>query len=169
MLAEYLGNDLQKIANQIDKLKILLPQGSEITADIIQKNIGISKEYNPFELNNALGEKNILKANRIINYFGANDRSYPPQFLIPVMYGFFTKLLKYHLLKDKSQANVASELGINPFIVKEYAKYAANYTDKKLVKIFSYLQDADLKSKGVGSSGLENKEILKELVYKILH
>lgn len=169
MLAEYLGNDLQKIANQIHKLKILLPEGSEITAEVIQKNIGISKDYNPFELNNALGEKNILKANRIINYFGANDKSYPIQFLIPVMYGFFSKLLKYHLLKDKTQANIASELGINPFIVKEYVKYAANYSDKKLVKIFSYLQEADLKSKGVNNSGLQNKEILKELIFKILH
>ena len=169
LLAEFLGNDLAKIANEIEKLKILLPAGAEITPDVIQKNIGISKDYNIFELQNALGEKQILKANQIVDYFGKNEKTHNILSVIPQLYSFFSKILRVHYLKDKSEKGLAAGLGIHPFIAKDYLKYSKNYPPGKLTKIVEHLQTADLRAKGVETTGMEGGQIMKELIFKILH
>ncbi len=169
LMAEFLGNDLSKISNEIDKLMINLPAGSEITTELIQDNIGISKDYNVFELQDALAKKDILKANRIVNYFAANEKENPAALVLISLYGYFSKILKYHFLPDKSKFAAAQALGVNPFFVEGYAKAATNYNSGKLKQIFSYLKECDLKSKGVDNSSITYGELLKELVFKILH
>jgi len=168
-LAEYLGNDLAKITNELEKLQIRYPENPEITDAIISENIGVSKEFNVFEFQNALGEKNILVSNRIANYFGSNEKSSPIQMLLPTLNSFFSKIFVLHFLKDKSEKSVASALRIPPFIAKDYIKYARNYDTHKLRRIIGYILDADLRSKGVNTTGEGSGEILKELVFKILH
>lgn len=169
MLAEYLGTDLSRITNELEKLMISLPEKSEITIDQIQTNIGISKDYNTFELQNALGKKDVLKANRIVNYFAANDKDHPLVVSISTLYGYFSKLLTYHFLPDKSKAIAAAALGVHPFFLIDYEKAAKLYAPLKLKAIISDLRDYDLKSKGVNNVSVGGGELLKELVYKILH
>lgn len=169
LLSEFLGNDLSKISNEITKLLINIAEGSEITTDLVSDNIGISKEYNVFELQDALAKKDILKANRIINFFSANEKDHPPVLIISSLFGYFSKILKYHFIPDKTKFAAAQALGVNPFFVEGYAKAAANYNTNKLKHIFGYLKEMDLKTKGVDNSGIENGELLKELVFKILH
>jgi len=169
LMAEFLGNDLSKISNEIDKLLISLPEGKEITPELIQDNIGISKDYNVFELQDALAKKDILKANRIINHFASNEKDNPAPLVLISLYGYFSKILKYHFLADKSKFAAAGALGVNPFFVDGYAKAALNYNSMKLKQVFSYLKECDLKSKGVNNSGVTYGELLKELVFKILH
>jgi DNA polymerase-3 subunit delta len=169
LLAEFLGSDLSKIANEIDKLVINLQPGSEITAELVQDNIGISKEYNIFEFQDALAKKDILKANRIVNYFAANEKEHHPVMITGSLYNYFSKILKYHFLPDKSKFTAAQALGVNPFFVEGYARAAGNYNTGKLKDIFSYLKECDLRTKGVNNSGTPNGELLKELTFKILH
>ncbi len=166
LLAEFLGMDLSKITNEINKLIINVKPGGEITSELIQNNIGISKEYNVFELQDALAKKDILRANRIVNYLGSNE---PSVLTLSSLYGYFSKILKYHFLADKSKFAAATALGVNPFFVEGYARAAASYDTHKLKNIFSYLKECDLKTKGVGNPSIENGELLKELVFKILH
>ena len=169
MLSEYLGTDLGKVVNELDKLIISLPAGSQITPDHIEKNIGISKEFNVYELQNALGEKDLLKANRIINYFGANPSANPIPVVISSLFSYFSKILNYHFLEDKSQNNVASVLGVHPFFVKTYVAAAKNYNIKKLVEIISLLREYDMKSKGWGNVSASAADLQKEMIYRILH
>ena len=170
MLTEYLGTDLHKIVNELDKLIITLPPGEpQITTTLIEKNIGISKDYNIFELQKAIGERNILKANMIIHYFADNPKDNPITFSIASLFGFFSKLLTFHYLTDKSKNNVASVLKINPFFVKEYENSASKYNVAKTVQIISLLRTYDMKSKGYGDPGTEPGDLLKELVFRILH
>lgn len=170
MLTEYLGSDLHKIVNELDKLLITLPSGKPvITTSLIEKNIGISKEYNNFELQKAIGEKNILKANMIVKYFGDNPADNPLIFTFASLFGYFTKILSYHYLSDKSPNNVAAVLKINPFFVKDYQTAASIYNPAKTIRIINLLRTYDLKFKGFGDSGTEPGELLKELVYLILH
>jgi len=169
LLAESLGNDLSKIVNEIEKLTINLKEGGEITAEMVQDNIGISKEYNIFEFQDALAKKDILKANRIINYFASNEKEHHPVMILGSLYGYFTKILRYHFLADKSKFAAAQALGVNPFFVDGYAKAAANYNTGKLKTIFTLLKECDLKTKGVNNGGTSNGELLKELVFRILH
>ena len=170
MLTEYLGTDLHKIVNELDKLLINLPAGRPvISTELIEKNIGISKDYNNFELQKALGEKNILKANMIIQYFSQNPRDNPVNLTIASLFSYFTKVLTYHYLTDKSKNNVASVLKINPFFVKDYETAASKYNSKKSVEIISLLRIYDMKSKGFGDLSSSPGDLLKELIYKILH
>lgn len=169
LLAECLGNDLSKITNEVEKLTINLKEGDEISPESVQDNIGISKEFNVFELQDALAKKDILKANRIVNYFSANEKEHPAVMTLSSLYGYFTKILLYHFSPDKSKFALAQALGVNPFFVDGYAKAAHNYGTAKLKAIFSYLKEYDLKTKGVDNSGVSNGELLKELVFKILH
>ena len=169
MLSEYLGTDLSKVANELDKLIISLPIGTQITPDHIEKNIGISKEYNIFELQNALGERNLLKANRIINYFGANPSNTPMPVVLQSLFSYFSKLLNYHFLEDKSQNNAASVLGVNPFFVKNYVVAAKNYNIKKVVEIVAILREYDMKSKGWGNVSATQADLQREMIYRILH
>ena len=170
MLTEYLGTDLHKIVNELDKLIITMPADKPvITTALIEKNIGISKDYNNFELQKAIGEKNILKANMIVHYFADNPKDNPITLSIASLFGFFSKLLQYHYLTDKSKNNVAAALKVNPFFVKEYENSAMKYNVSKSVQIISLLRTFDMRSKGYGDPGTEPGDLLKELVYRILH
>jgi DNA polymerase III subunit delta len=170
LLTEYLGTDLHKIVNELDKLIITLPAGKPfITTALIEKNIGISKDYNNFELQKAIGEKNILKANMIVHYFADNPKDNPITLSIASLFSFFSKLLTFHYLTDKSKNNVAAVLKVNPFFVKEYENSALRYDVSKTVQIISLLRTYDMKSKGYGDPGTEPGELLKELVFRILH
>jgi DNA polymerase-3 subunit delta len=170
LITEFLGNDLNKISHELDKLLLTLPDKEDtITADHIEKNIGISKDYNPFELNKALAEKNVLKSNRIIRHFGKNPSEYALPMIIGSLYFFFSKVLGYHFLKDKNKNKVASTLKVYPNLVWQYEKAARNYSYKKAARIISYLREYDLKSKGLNNTSATQEELLKELIFKILH
>jgi len=168
MLAEYLGNDLSKIANELDKLMLNISAGQEISLKLIQDNIGISKEYNVFELQAALGKKDAFKANQIINYFEANPKANPIVLVLGNLNNFFSKVLVYHYVKDKSPQNLARELSVSPYFVKDYEQAARSYNYGKTMQIISYLREYDVKSKGVDST-TDHGGLMKELVFKILH
>jgi len=170
MIAEYLGNDLSKVANELEKLMLNVPKGNEITVEDVQNNIGISKEYNVFELQDALARRDPFKANQIIAYFAANPKSNPIQMVLGALNTWFTKILKYHYVTDKSAQNLAKELGVNPFFVKDYELAAKNFQAGKVFDIISYLRECDIKTKGVDSTGnTVDGDLLKELVFKIIH
>tara|TARA_R110002049_G_scaffold30211_3_gene102738 strand:- start:6265 stop:7266 length:1002 start_codon:yes stop_codon:yes gene_type:complete len=168
MLVEFLGTDLSKISNELDKLMLVLPKDTIINDKHIEENIGISKDFNNFELRKAVGEKNIVKANRIINYFAENPKNNPLVMTISLLNGYFTQLLMFHGLKDKSKSSVAKNLGVNPYFVDEYFLASRNYPMRKVAQVIAFLRDADVKSKGVGANQ-SNEDILKELLFKILH
>lgn len=169
MLVEFLGTDLSKINNELQKLMLVLPKSTTITATHIEENIGISKDFNNFELRKAVGGKQIKKANQIIKYFAQNPRSNPIVMTISLLNSFFTQLLIFHGLKDKSKGNVARSLRINPYFVSDYQQAAKNYPMRKVSQIISLLRDADVKSKGVGAQNLPSEDILKELLFKMMH
>ena len=169
MLVEFLGTDLSKINNELEKLMIILPKGSTITATSIEENIGISKDFNNFELRKAVGEKRIVKASQIINYFGQNPKSNPLVMTISLLNSFFTQLLIYHGLSNKSKGNVAKALRINPYFVDDYQNASRNYPMRKVSQVISLLRDADVKSKGVGAANISHSDILKELLFKVMH
>jgi DNA polymerase-3 subunit delta len=169
LIAENIGNDLNRIANELDKLCLNLSSGKEVTIDEIEKNIGISKDFNVFELQHALARKDALKSNQIINYFAANPKSNPLVLVLGNLYNYFNKILIYHQLTDKSRNNAAAALGINAFFLKDYEQAARAFPVAKAFKIIEYLRECDMKSKGVGSDNAEDGELLKELVFKILH
>jgi DNA polymerase III subunit delta len=169
LLTEYLGTDLSKITNELDKLMINLKEGTEITPEHIQQNIGISKDYNTFELNDALAKKDVLRSNRIINYFAANSKEHPMPVTIAALYNYFAKVLVLHFLADKSEKAAASALGVHPFFVKDYLTAARNYPTGKLKQVFAFLREYDLRSKGVDNVSADEGALLKELVWKILH
>ncbi len=169
MLVDFLGNNLGKVANELNKLTIILPKDTLITPANIEENIGISKDFNNFELRNAISNKQLVKANQIINYFNENPKANPIVLTITLLNDLFTKLLLLHGLKDKSQNNVASKLRVSPYFVKEYFDASRNYPMRKVAQIIGMLHIADMKSKGVGASGFSQKDILKELLFKIMH
>ena len=169
MLAEFLGTDLGKISNELEKLQLILPKGTTVTPKIVEDNIGISKDFNVFELNDALGNKNVLKAQRICTYFTQNTKAHPLPMIIPQLFNFFSKVMQYHGLSDKNKNTVARELKVNPFFVKDYVVAAGNYPMKKVSFIIDKILSADLKSKGVGATPLAQGDILKELMVQILN
>jgi len=169
MLVEFLGTDLSKINNELEKLMLILPKDSLISPSHIEENIGISKDFNNFELRKAVGAKQIVKANQIVNYFAQNPRNNPLVMTISLLNSFFTQLFIYHGLKNKTKSNVASALRINPYFVGDYDTAARNYPMRKVSQIISLLRDADMKSKGVGATNLNQGDILKELLFKMMH
>ena len=169
MLTEFLGADLSKVVNEISKLIINVPENAIINDELVERNIGISKDFNIFELQNAIGTKNILKANQIANYFAANPKENPLIKTVTILFGYFTKLMIFHQLKDKSRNNVASALSVNPFFVQDYQVAAKNYNLQKLIVIIALLKEYDLKSKGVDNISTSDGELLKELLFRILH
>jgi DNA polymerase-3 subunit delta len=169
LLAEYLGTDLGRIVNELEKLLINLPAGTAIDTGLIEKNIGISKDYNIFELQNALGTKDIAKANRIVNYFSSNTRQNPMIVVLTVLFGYFMKVMIYHQLEDKSQKNVASVLGVNPYFVKDFVQAAQNYPFRRIRVIIGLLRQYDLRLKGINNGSTDEGELMRELVFKILH
>ncbi|GIM52228.1 DNA polymerase III subunit delta [Capnocytophaga cynodegmi] len=168
MLVEFLGTDLSRIQNEMDKLTLVVSKNTEITPDIIERNIGISKEFNNFELRKAIGEKDEFKAVRIIRYFADNPKDNPIVVTLGTLYSFFQQLLMYHGLTDQTDKNVASVLKINPYFVKEYHIAARNYPMKRVSAIIAGLREIDMKSKGVGAANISQSDFLKELIINIL-
>ncbi len=168
MLVDFLGTDLSKISNELQKLMLILPKSSIITDVHIEENIGISKDFNNFELLKAIGSKDVVKSNRIINYFIENPKNNPAFMTISLLNNFFSKLLLFHGLENKSKDSVSKSLGVNYYFVDDYFLASKNYNMRKVAKIISYLKDSDIKNKGVGAN-LTQRDILKELIFKILH
>lgn len=169
LLAEFLGTDISRVVNELDKLSILIEKGTAINEVHIEENIGISKDYNFFELANAFAERDYLKASKIVNYFEKNPKMGP---LIPVisnLFGYHTKLMRIHFAKDKSPAALASVLGVAPFLVAQYTKAAKIYNPKKLAENIAILQEYDLKSKGIDNSSSTDGELMKEMVYRLMN
>jgi DNA polymerase-3 subunit delta len=170
LITEFLGNDLSKISHELDKLLLVLPESDNtITSDHVERNIGFSKDYNPFELNKALAEKNILKANRIVQHFARNPTEYAFPKITGSLFFFFSKLFGYYLLKEKDKTRISSRLKVYKNMVWQYEKAARNYSFAKVTKIITYLREYDMKSKGLDDSGTPDGELLKELIFKILH
>jgi DNA polymerase III subunit delta len=169
MLVEFLGTDLNKINNELEKLQIILPVGTTITAVHIEENIGFSKDFNVFELRKAIGNKSILQAYKIADHFAQNKKEYPMVLTTGLVFSFFVQLLQYHGLNDKSSTNVAKMLGVKPFFVPDYVTAAKNFPMKKVSSIVSTLRDIDSKSKGVGANQMHESDLLKEMLIKIFN
>src|SRR6478735_1038650 len=169
MLAEYIGSDLSRQANEIDKLTINLKEGQTIDEKLVQENIGISKDFNIFELQSALINGDALKANRIINYFEANPKANPVIPNLSLLFGFFSKVLTGFFAEDKSDAGIAKALGVNPFFAKDYLNAMRTFGYPRTRQIIHFIRVADLQSKGIEGGNMTDADILKELVFKILH
>ena len=170
LLAEFIGNDLSSIISTLDKLKVVLNDQKEISIDVVHENVGFSKEFNLFELQNAIAEKNVIKANLIIQHFGHNSKSYPMVLTISSLYVFFTKLMKYHFYAGKfSEGEIAKKIGVHVYFLKQYRNATQSYSKNKLARIFGYLREYDLKSKGVDDYSTSDNDLLKELIFKIMH
>ncbi len=168
LLTEYLGTNLGKISNELDKLLLNIQAGEEITSEHIEKYIGISKDYNVFELQEALGKKNLQKSFRIVKYMGLNPKAHPFPMTIGNLYGFFAKILRYHTLNDRSRASVAESLGVPPFFVTDYENAARNYPLPAVIDVVSILHEFDLKTKGIESASTDDGELLQEMVSRII-
>lgn len=169
ILADNLGTDLSKIANELQKLIINLPEKTQINRTHIEQNIGISKDFNVFELQKAIGTKNFYKANQIIFYFGANPKNNPLIMVVSVLFSFFQKIIMIHNLKDKTKNNVASVLTVHPFFVQDFMVAANNYSLEKSKQSIRYLREYDLKAKGVGNANTPDSGLMKEMIFKIMH
>lgn len=168
MMADHLGNDLSRIANECDKMLFNVKEGQPVTADDVAANIGISKEYNIFEFQDALTTKDVLKANRIVNYFRANPKANPFILTLAMLNTFFSKLLLVHTATDNSDAGLAAALKINPYFVRSYRTAARSFSYAKTEDVIGLLREYDLKSKGVNNAS-DDGELLRELTYRILH
>jgi DNA polymerase-3 subunit delta len=167
MLTEFLGNDLSKIANELNKLEIVVGAKKEITPEIIEENIGISKDYNNFELQKALGNLDHKKAYQIVHYFAQNSKQHPFVLTISILYLYFTKLMTLHTVRDRNPGPVAKALGVSPYFVNEYIAVSRNYPMKRISGVLQTLRTYDTKSKGVGAN-LSPKDLYNELIYNIL-
>jgi DNA polymerase-3 subunit delta len=169
MLVDFIGNDLERLSNEISKILINYKEKVEISPGIVQKYVGISKDYNSFELQRAIGVRDVVKANRIVNYFSSNIKNNPIIPTIALLFGFFSKLMIIHSTPVKDPRNLSAQTGIHPFFIKEYIHASQNYPLVKVIENIHYIREADLKSKGVGVINMREGEILKELIYKLLH
>lgn len=170
LVVEFLGTSLSKIANELGKLMINLPKGTKITVQNIQENIGISKDYNVFELQKALGYKKIEQSQRILNYFKANPKSGPMVMVVSSLYNFFSKVYIYHSIKNSSDNEIAQSLGMrSSYFLQDYRIAAKNYNKPKTEQVISLLHEYDMKSKGVNRDSTTDGELMRELVYRILH
>lgn len=172
LIGEYLGNDLSKIANELDKLSIGIPAGATISAQDVEQNIGISREYNVFELHKALGNRNVLQANKIINFFGDNPKNNPLPVVIGSLYGYFSKVYQLAELSQATDKEVMEQLQLRSiYAVRDYRSAAKNYPRSKSERIIGLLREYDLKSKGVDYNGTGKSEtdLLKEMTWRILH
>lgn len=170
MIADFIGSDLQRIVNELEKVCISLVPGTSIMPDDVERNIGISKEFNIFELQNSLGNRDILKANRIINFFIDNEKNNPLTVILGNLLNYFRKLLVYHSIENKSdRSSVAQKLGVNPYFINDYVNASKIYTLDKAIKIIAIMREYDLRSKGARGGSTSNGDLLRELTFKILH
>lgn len=167
ILVEFLGNDLSRIHNELTKLQIILPSGTTITPQHIEENIGFSKDFNVFELRKSIGERNVVKAYTIAQHFANNPKDNPMVLTTGMVFSFFSQLLQYHGLKDKSAGNAAKVLKINPYFIKDYDVALKNYPMKKVSNIVATLRSIDAKSKGVGANQINDGDLLKEMLVNI--
>lgn len=169
LLAAHLGTDLSAVVSAVGKLVTGLPEGQMvIDAAMVERNIGISKDYNVFELQDALIKGDALKANRITQYF-ASSKDHPMVKELGILYNFFANLMIYHYLPDKNERAAAPALGVSPFFVKDYAAAARRYSAGKTFKIIGYFRDTDARLKGINNPSAKDADLWKELIYKILH
>lgn len=171
MIAEFVGTDLNRLAGELEKLIITLPQGAtRITPEQIERNIGISKDYNNFELRSALIEKDVLKANRIVKYFNDNPKNNPLQLTLAVLFNFFSNLMLAYYAPEKTEQGIAAQLGLrSPWQSREYMAAMRRYKGIKVMQIIEAIRTCDAKSKGIDNSSMSDGDLLKELVYVILH
>lgn len=171
MLTDYLGNDLKKFTNEVDKLLIAMPKGRrQITAELIELNIGISKDYNNFELLKAIVNRDTLKMNQIADYFEKNPKNNPFILTLTVLFNYFSNLMICYWAKEKTEQGLAAELGLrSTFQAKDYVTGVRNYNAFKCMEIINLLRAYDAKGKGVGNVSTPDGELLKELLYKISH
>lgn len=169
LLSEFLGNDLSRIVNELDKLFILIEKGTDINDVHIEENIGISKEYNPFELTNALTARDVTKAFKIVNYFEHNPKAGDMMVIVPSAFGLYSKLMKIHFLPNKNPQSIATELGIHPFVATQLINATKIYDKKKIAANISILHEYDLKSKGIGNATFSQGELMKEMIYRLLY
>jgi DNA polymerase-3 subunit delta len=168
MLVEFLGTDLGKINNELSKLALVHSKEHAITPQVIEDNIGISKDYNNFELRKALGARDVVKVHKIINYFTENPKENPLVLTTAQLFSFFTQLLKVHTLKDMNPQAVAKAAGVNPFFVQEIITAAKNYPMKYCSRAIKVIRDMDVKSKGVGTHQAAHADLLKEAMVNIM-
>lgn len=168
ILADFLGNDLQKVRNELEKLIVAVPQKKTIDDNDVEYNIGISKDFNIFELQKAISYGDFPKAVQIINYFGDNTKDNPLIATVIMLYSYYCKLLKLHYATDKSKNSVASVLGVNPFFVEDYFEAARRYDIRKCVQCIALLREFDLKSKGYNVGDVSQKDLYREMIYKLM-
>ncbi|QBO59386.1 DNA polymerase III subunit delta [Chryseobacterium salivictor] len=168
LLAEYLGTDLSRISNELQKLKMILKEGEILDEKTIETNIGISKDFNVFELIKALGKKDEFGAFKIAHYMG-KSKTHSLVMTTGNLYNFFSNLIIFHTMKAESPQSQASVMGVNPYFLKDFAEAARFYNLKNCTRAVSILREIDLKSKGLGAINMTDGELLKEMVYKILH
>lgn len=168
-LCEYVGNDLHRLANEIDKLVISLQPGESITAERVMNQVGVSKEYNIFELQKAIIQRDMLLANRIVNYFESNTKKNPIIPVVAYLFSFFSKLLVATQAVDKSEKGLASELKVSPYAVRDYSLALRNYPQAKIIDNLSHIKDADLKLKGVNTGSGGDGQIIRELVWRLMN
>ena len=170
LLSEFLGNDLSKISNELDKLLIgMTASETRITPELVERNIGISKDFNVFELQKALVQNDVLKSNRIIKYFAENPKSHPIEMFLPQLFKFFSNIMLYHYLQDKSDASVAKALGVHPYFAKDFAAASKRFNAWKTMNIISEIRQTDARSKGIKNPNTSSGELMRELIFKILH
>lgn len=168
-LADSIGNNLEVISNEVGKIFINFTEPTTITKDHIQKFVGINKEYNNFELTKAIGFRDVVKANKIIHYFRQNPKNHPLIPMVALIHNYFSKVALVHYNAKMGDQELARITGVNPYFLKEYRAAAKNYHLGKVIDCFAYIHEADLRSKGVDSGGMEDAEILRELIFKIMH
>jgi DNA polymerase III subunit delta len=168
-LCEYVGNDLHRLANEIDKLVISLPAGESITAERVMSQVGVSKEYNIFELQKAVIQKDALMATKIVNYFESNPKKNPIIPIVAYLFSFFSKLLVASQATDKSEKGLASELKVSPYAVRDYSMALRQYPLPKIIDNIAFIKEADLKSKGVNVGSGGDGQIIRELIWRLMH
>lgn len=168
VLTSFVGNDLSKLTNELEKIILNLDTGSVINTEHVEKYIGISKEYNVFELQNAIGSKDYKRVYRMLDCFIENPKEHHILKYLPGLFGFFVKLIQYHYVRSHDRGDIAKTLGVHPFFLKDYAKASSNYNPEKIKKVINHLHEYDLKAKGLNCGNTDSQQLFKELIFKIM-
>lgn len=169
IIAESIGSDLNRLVSELNKLKIGLADGSTVTPDIVEQKIGVSKDFNAFELRNAIVSKNVFKANQIIDYFDKNPKAGSVYSMLPLLFQYFSNLMQAHYAPSKDERGISNWLGISPWAAREYADGMKMFSARKVLQIISKFREIDAKSKGLDNPNTSASELMKELVFFILH